>query len=81
MNPDGTGLKNLTNNSSSDVRPSWSPNSQDILQSNAPATGTSYTMNANGTSPTRLTTSTSTNGEPAYSPDRHEDSLLQFPGR
>jgi hypothetical protein len=66
INPNGTGLDRLTNNTQGDRSPAWSPDGNKIaFQSNEEI----YTMNANGTGLDRLTNNTQEDESPAWSPD------------
>jgi len=74
MDANGGNLSRLTNNTSNDDHPRWSPNGTKILfQSDRddPATGTYdvYVMNADGTGQTRLTTDVADDCNAVWSPD------------
>jgi Tol biopolymer transport system component len=79
MNPDGTGIANLTNSSDLDTWPAWSADGKKIAFSNESAGTTQdaplnlITMNADGTDVTPLTNydrdSGQSAGYPAWSPD------------
>ena len=70
---DGTGLVNLTNHPSDDLRPDWSPDGSTIaFMSNRSGNPEIYLMRADGsdgTDPTRLTFSPGPDAAPAYSPN------------
>ncbi|GAP05175.1 periplasmic component of the Tol biopolymer transport system [Anaerolinea thermolimosa] len=70
INTDGTGLSRLTNNSSEDVYPNYSPDGSKIVFSSK-RTGKEqiYTMLANGSQQTRLLADTYDDGVPEWSPD------------
>ena len=70
INPDGTGLTRLTNNSSEDVYPNYSPDGSKIVFSSK-RTGKEqvYTMLADGSQQTRLLVDTYDDGVPEWSPD------------
>ena len=52
MNADGTGVRQLTHNSSNDQQPSWSPDGKQIaFTSNRDGDFDIYVMNADGTTP------------------------------
>jgi Tol biopolymer transport system component len=63
VNPDGTGLTNLTSLGQS---PAWSPDATRIAFDKE---GDIWVMNADGTGQTNLTNSTTNEGSPAWSPD------------
>jgi Tol biopolymer transport system component len=68
MNPDGTGVTRLTNNTANDLAPSWSPDGSKIafhVDYDAPDV---YVMNADGSGVTQLTYAGDDYG-PAWSPD------------
>ena len=73
VKPDGTGLKNLTNDPSRDVSPAWSPDGKQIVfTSNRGATTQVlqlFLMNSDGSNPHRIYTSSGTSGAPSWSPD------------
>ena len=75
INADGTGLTNLTNNSTaganSDSQPTWSPNGQQIaFQSNRGGNPDIWVMNADGSNPRNLTAdSAAEESAPEWSPD------------
>ncbi len=69
MNPDGTGLTNLTNNSATDGDPAWSPDGRQIaFSSNRDGNYEIYVMNADGTGLTRLTYNSADDIQPTWSP-------------
>ncbi len=77
MNPDGTGMTNLTNHPSADLSPVWSPDGSQIAFTSDRDSdwdlGVSnvevYVMNADGSGLTNLTGSPGHDGSPAWSPD------------
>jgi Tol biopolymer transport system component len=71
INVDGTGLTNLTHNSThQDWRPAWSPDGTRIpFQSNRDGNNEIYVMNADGSNPVRLTFDNHPDQEPDWSPD------------
>jgi len=71
INVDGTGLTNLTHNSShADIRPAWSPDGTRIaFQSNRDGNDEIYVMNADGSDAVRLTFDDHSDGAPDWSPD------------
>lgn len=71
MNPDGTGLKQLTKNEIYDSDPAWSPGAQKIAFVRAPAGNDNevYTMKADGTGQKNRTKNAATDRAPAFSPD------------
>jgi TolB protein len=71
MNPDGSGLKRLTNHLADDYDPAISPDGMRIaFRSHRSGCSDIWVMNADGSNPVRLTeTPTSLEVEPAWSPD------------
>lgn len=74
MNADGTGQTRLTNDSSNNDNPRWSPNGAKILfQSDRDNSGSGlfdiYLMNADGSGQTRLTTDANDDSAAIWSPD------------
>ena len=73
MNPDGTGLRNLTNHPSRDTAPAWSPDGKKIaFQRLAKNTGDNWeicVMNADGSDLKELTNSPSYDVLSSWSPD------------
>jgi len=81
MDPDGSGLRNLTNNSAFDGSPAWSPDSNKIaFVSTRDGNSKIYVMNPDGSGLKNLTNTPALDGSPAWSPtgnriafERHED--------
>jgi len=74
MKADGASQTRLTNNASSDLHPSFSPDGAQIaFQGNRDGNGEIYVMNADGTGETRLTNNFASDGydndHPDFSPD------------
>jgi len=70
MNPDGTGLVNLTNTPGNDSSPSISPDGSKIaFQSNRDGNNEIYVMNIDGTGQTRLTFNSESDNDPSYGPN------------
>ena len=71
MNPDGTGLVQLTDNAGfDDEDPSWLwDNQQIIFRSNRSGTSDIWTMNVDGSNPVQITDNAADNEDPAFSPD------------
>ena len=79
INPDGTGLVQLTHNSADDYYPAWSPDGESIAftstQTPNPDGSSSYqvyVMSADGTNQRRVTDSPGSNLEPSWSPSGTE---------
>jgi Tol biopolymer transport system component len=71
VNPDGTGLRRLTNNPALDTSPVWSPDGTEIAFVSTRVGGTKgiYVMNADGSGVLALTSSRPERTSPAWSPD------------
>jgi alpha-tubulin suppressor-like RCC1 family protein/Tol biopolymer transport system component len=70
MNPDGTGLLKITNNTIDDRNPVWSPDGTKIAFTSAQTIGTNiYTMNSDGSNIVQLTNTATPNFYPAWLPD------------
>ena len=71
MNADGTGIKQLTKNSSIDGFPTWSPDGRKIaFASNRDGDDDIWVMNANGSDQTNITSADpADNEDPHWSPD------------
>lgn len=69
MNPNGTGLTQLTVNSSQDFNPAWSPNGLEVaFESRRDGNDEIYKMAANGASQRRLTNNAASDVGAAWSP-------------
>jgi Tol biopolymer transport system component len=69
MNPDGTGLRNLTHNERNDRQPTWSPDGKALaFSTNRALNYEIYVINADGTNPTRLTDTDEDESDPNWSP-------------
>ena len=67
---DGSNLTRITNNSSDDEDPRWSPDGSKIgFQSKRDGNWEIYSMNSNGTNQTRLTTNSATDAHMVWAPD------------
>jgi Tol biopolymer transport system component/tetratricopeptide (TPR) repeat protein len=70
MNADGSGQTNLTNNTSGDTSPVWSPDGKKIaFYSERDGNGEIYVMNANGSGQTNLSNNGRADYTPAWSAD------------
>lgn len=70
MNADGSDQVNLTNNSTDDLEPDFSPSGQKIVFiSNRDDNGEIYVMNVDGSQPVRLTFNAALDHLPSWSPD------------
>ena len=71
MNPNGTGLAQLTVNAEQDFNPAWSPNGLEIAFEHRDGSGDDeiFKMAANGTEQNPLTENTANDLNPAWSPD------------
>lgn len=69
MNADGSGLTNITKNSSWDRYPSWSPTGKITFQSDRSGKEEIYVMNSDGSSLTQITSGLTRDNEPQWSPD------------
>jgi Tol biopolymer transport system component len=70
MNPDGTGLTNLTNNPAKDYAPAWSPDGAKLAFTSL-RTGTLqiHVMNADGSAVSNISNSVGPDDQAAWSPD------------
>jgi hypothetical protein len=67
MNPDGSGLTRLSNNTASDEVPTWSPDGTKIVfDSNRSGNFEVWVMNADGTNPVKLTNNAAFDGHPSW---------------
>jgi hypothetical protein len=70
MNADGSGVTRLTNDSSFDTEPTWSPNGMKIaFVSYRDGNSEIYTMNADGSGQTNITNNGADDRDPNWSPD------------
>ena len=73
MNPDGTGLLQLTSNVEEERGPAWAPDGSQIVVACRIGGGTAdfeiCVMNADGTGPMQLTDNSVFDGTPSFSPD------------
>jgi len=70
INPDGTGLKNLTPNVEGDFRPAWSPDGTKIVFDRCCSVSHEiWVMNSDGSGQTRLTFNIESDTQPKFSPD------------
>lgn len=70
MNPDGSNVVRLTNNSANEERPGFSPNGSKIVYSSEiSGNGDIYVMNADGTGTIQLTNSSALENGPQWSSD------------
>lgn len=69
VNPDGTGLTQITSDQSSNLEPAWSPDgSMLVFSSDRDGNKELYAMNADGTGIRRLTYDGAADSEPAWGP-------------
>jgi len=79
MNADGTNQKRLTNNSSGDGTPAFSPDGSKIaFTSSRDGNNEIYVMNTDGTKQTRLTNNAAVDESPAWSPDGTKIAFTSF---
>jgi Tol biopolymer transport system component len=71
MNPDGTGLEQLTDNDANDYDPAWSAQGNTIafVSQRDNQNEEIYMMDADGDAPTRLTSNAANDTKPTFSPD------------
>ena len=82
MNADGTNLTQLTNNTSRDIPPSWSPDGKRVaFVSDRDGNDEIYVMNADGTNVTRLTNNDAYDSQPHLVAGRQSHSLHIRPRR
>jgi Tol biopolymer transport system component len=77
MDPDGSNLVKLTDNSACDVYPNWSPDGTKIaFASDRDGNFEIYVMNADGSNQTRLTYNQAEDTTPVWSPDGSKIAFL-----
>ncbi len=69
MNANGSNLKNITNDPSSDRFPAWSPDGKLAFSSNRTGKDEIYVMNADGSSLTQVTNGVTSDSQPEWSAD------------
>jgi TolB protein len=70
MNADGTGIRRLTTSLGLDIKPTWSPDGQQIaFRSQRDGNDEIYVMNADGTCQRNLTNDPADDRSPAWAPD------------
>jgi Tol biopolymer transport system component len=83
INPDGTGLTQITHNSTRDVLPAWSPDGAKIAYVNYTSPGDTtqdgeiYTVSAEGGSPNPFTDNDLNDSDPTWSPDGKKLAFIQ----
>ncbi len=76
MNPDGTGLTNLTNSTDYDTHPTWSPTSDRIaFETGRDGNWEIYAMYADGSGPVNLTNHSGVDGGPDWCTNRAEGGI------
>jgi TolB protein len=79
VNPDGTGLTQLTDNDANDGAPRWSPDGTKILfSSDRDCCGHLYLMDEDGSNQTELTTASERDDDPAWSPDGTRIAFIRY---
>jgi len=69
MNPDGSGLRQITNHAASDAQPNWSPDGTTIaFGSDRDGNSEIYIMNAYGSALTRITDNPAEDSDPPGNP-------------
>jgi len=83
VRPNGTDLRQLTDDFEDDIQPAWSPDGRRIAFARETRSGAEiYVMNAEGTARRRLTQNASDDREPAWSPDGRKIAFARgFSGR
>jgi Tol biopolymer transport system component len=86
MNPDGSGVADVTNPDANDISGMWSPDGTKIAFVSNRDDPTQYkfkvyVVQADGTGLTRLTNSTGSDGSPAWSPDGTKIAFDRYPGQ
>jgi hypothetical protein len=70
INPDGSGLTDLTAGQGENFNPAWSPDGRELaFTSNRDGNDEIYVMNADGSNQRRITSDPATDAEPSWSPD------------
>src|ERR687897_22063 len=82
INPNGGGKKQLTNNSTNDIEPAYSPNGKKIAYQGYDGQDAEiYTINANGGGKKQLTDNSSSDREPSYSPSGKKIAFQGYDGQ